>query len=149
MGVIMKRFKKNKKGFTLVELIVVLVILAILIALLIPTLTGYIDKANKRSAHADLKLIANAATSAYAEVYADNNSKTGEVIYSKLIGWSQESGSTIDTDYKDSFMQYLGDDIDFSNIQNIYISTERLTIVYKYKSKNYTYRRYNNEVTIE
>ena len=39
---------KDKKGFTLVELIVVLVILAILAALLIPTLTGYIDKANQR-----------------------------------------------------------------------------------------------------
>ena len=38
---------KDKKGFTLVELIVVLVILAILAALLIPALTGYIDKANK------------------------------------------------------------------------------------------------------
>ena len=34
---------KEKKGFTLVELIVVLVILAILAALLIPALTGYID----------------------------------------------------------------------------------------------------------
>ena len=41
------RKMKNKKGFTLVELIVVLVILAILAALLIPALTGYIDKANK------------------------------------------------------------------------------------------------------
>ena len=38
---------KDRKGFTLVELIVVLVILAILAALLIPALTGYIDKANK------------------------------------------------------------------------------------------------------
>ena len=37
---------KDRKGFTLVELIVVLVILAILAALLIPALTGYIDKAN-------------------------------------------------------------------------------------------------------
>ena len=37
---------KNKKGFTLVELIVVLVILAILAALLIPALTGYIDEAS-------------------------------------------------------------------------------------------------------
>ena len=36
------RKMKNKKGFTLVELIVVLVILAILAALLIPALTGYI-----------------------------------------------------------------------------------------------------------
>ena len=43
------RKMKNKKGFTLVELIVVLVILAILAALLIPALTGYIDKANKVS----------------------------------------------------------------------------------------------------
>ena len=39
------RKMKNKKGFTLVELIVVLVILAILAALLVPALTGYIDKA--------------------------------------------------------------------------------------------------------
>lgn len=37
-----KKLKDNKKkGFTLVELIVVLVILAILAALLIPALTGY------------------------------------------------------------------------------------------------------------
>lgn len=37
--------KKNaKRGFTLVELIVVLVILAILAALLISALTGYMNK---------------------------------------------------------------------------------------------------------
>ena len=43
------RKMKNKKGFTLVELIVVLVILAILAALLVPALTGYIDKAREQS----------------------------------------------------------------------------------------------------
>lgn len=40
--------KRNKKGFTLVELIVVLIIIAILAVLLIPTLTGYIDKAKEK-----------------------------------------------------------------------------------------------------
>ena len=39
--------KHKKNGFTLVELIVVLVILAVLAALLVPALTGYIDKAAK------------------------------------------------------------------------------------------------------
>ena len=50
-----KMFKKlkNKKGFTLVELIVVLVILAILAALLVPALTGYIDKANQEKVIAE------------------------------------------------------------------------------------------------
>ena len=39
----------RKRGFTLVELIVVLVILAVLAALLVPSLTGYIDKAKKKA----------------------------------------------------------------------------------------------------
>lgn len=37
--------KLNKKGFTLIELIVVIAILAILAAILIPSVTGYITKA--------------------------------------------------------------------------------------------------------
>ena len=42
----------KKKGFTLVELIVVLVILAILAALLVPALIGYIDRANEEKLQA-------------------------------------------------------------------------------------------------
>lgn len=48
---------KKKRGFTLVELIVVLVILAILAALLAPALTGYIDKARKRQVIAETRMI--------------------------------------------------------------------------------------------
>ena len=51
------RALKEKKGFTLVELIVVLVILAILAALLIPALTGYIDKARKESIVAETRQV--------------------------------------------------------------------------------------------
>ncbi len=48
--------KNTKRGFTLVELIVVLVILAILAALLIPALTGYIDKARKSQVVAETRM---------------------------------------------------------------------------------------------
>ena len=40
----LKKVRKDKKGFTLVELIVVLVILAILAAILVPALLGWIEK---------------------------------------------------------------------------------------------------------
>ena len=52
--------KKSKRGFTLVELIVVLVILAILAALLIPALTGYIDKAKKSQVVAETRALTQA-----------------------------------------------------------------------------------------
>ena len=41
---------KNKKGFTIVELVIVIAVIAILAAVLIPTFGGVIDKANKSAA---------------------------------------------------------------------------------------------------
>lgn len=64
------RKMKNEKGFTLVELIVVLVILAILAALLIPALTGYIDKANKEKVTAEARMVVMAAQTEASEAYA-------------------------------------------------------------------------------
>ncbi len=43
----MKKLLKNKKGFTLIELIVVIAILAILAAILIPSITNYISRATE------------------------------------------------------------------------------------------------------
>lgn len=61
---------KDKKGFTLVELIVVLVILAILAALLIPALTGYIDKAKEKAIIAETRQVVVAAQTLGDEAYA-------------------------------------------------------------------------------
>lgn len=60
---------KEKKGFTLVELIVVLVILAILAALLIPALTKYIDKAKNKSIVAETRQAVMAAQTLVDEAY--------------------------------------------------------------------------------
>lgn len=69
-------YSKNKKrGFTLVELIVVLVILAILAALLIPALTGYIDKAKKDQVIAETRMLHEAVQTEMSELYGSSNWK--------------------------------------------------------------------------
>ena len=66
---------KEKKGFTLVELIVVLVILAILAALLIPALTGYIDRAKRKSIVAETRQAVMAAQTISDEDYAKDKAE--------------------------------------------------------------------------
>lgn len=41
----MKKMRNNKKGFTLIEMIVVIVIIAILVALAVPAVMGYVNDA--------------------------------------------------------------------------------------------------------
>ena len=73
-----KSMKENKKkGFTLVELIVVLVILAILAALLIPALTGYIDKAKNKSIVAETRQAVMAAQTLVDEAYGSKDAGVG------------------------------------------------------------------------
>lgn len=67
--------RSRKGGFTLVELIVVLVILAILAALLIPTLTGYIDRAKEKNVIAETRQCVMAAQTLYDEAYANVEKK--------------------------------------------------------------------------
>ena len=69
MIALQQKRRSKKGGFTLVELIVVLVILAILAALLIPALTGYIDKAKEKSLIAETRQVVMAAQTLYDESY--------------------------------------------------------------------------------
>ncbi len=43
----MKKILKNKKGFTMIELIIVIAIIVILAAIAIPTFSGFVDTANQ------------------------------------------------------------------------------------------------------
>lgn len=53
----------NKKGFTIVELVIVIAVIAILAAVLIPTFSGVINKANESGA-------LQQATALYKDAYA-------------------------------------------------------------------------------
>ena len=58
---------KNRKGFTLIELIVVIVIIGILAAILIPRFSGFTDKARITDAVIKAKQMATAMESTFAE----------------------------------------------------------------------------------
>jgi len=70
--------KSNKKGFTIVELVIVIAVIGILATVLIPTFSSVVDKANKSAAEQELK---NAYTLALAEAITDGAISTGETIY--------------------------------------------------------------------
>ena len=71
----MKKIRsKSKKGFTLVELIVVLVILAILAAMLVPALTGYIRRAREEKEYQTAATMYTAAQSVITDGYGRSNS---------------------------------------------------------------------------
>ena len=61
----------NKKGFTIVELVIVVAVIAILAAVLIPTFSGIIRKANISSDTVVAKNLNTAAISAGADTFEE------------------------------------------------------------------------------
>ncbi len=91
---------REKCAFTLVELIVVLVILAILTALLVPALTGYIDKSRKSQVIAETRALHEAIQTEMVEYYASSSwDKLSENLGRTLLMY-QNTLSLIKTELK-------------------------------------------------
>jgi prepilin-type N-terminal cleavage/methylation domain-containing protein len=78
--------KLNRKGFTLMEMLIVVAIIAILVAIMIPTFTAQLEKAREAADIANIR-------SAYAEAmvkYLDQGgeaSVTSEAMTQTTAGW--------------------------------------------------------------
>lgn len=80
----MRMKRLNKKGFTLVELLVVIVILAVIMSIAIPSITSSIERSKDKQKIQIIKLIESAG-----ELYVDkhkNTVKPGQITLDKLIG---------------------------------------------------------------
>lgn len=97
----MKKKNKNRKGFSLVELIVVLVIMAILAAALIPSLMGYIKKTKQQNVNSEAQSVVQAAQTIASGAYASADGKYTVDGYANAIEFSTIKGveSEDTTDY--------------------------------------------------
>ena len=88
-----KKAKKNKKGFTLAELLIVVAIIAVLVAISIPIFNSQLEKsrdavsvANIRSAYAEASAAyLTGSDSGNAKVTMNANDKGGTVVVSNVI----------------------------------------------------------------
>ena len=107
---------KKRKGFTMVELMVVIIIMAILGLAVIPSLMGSSDKAKYSRAWSDLTAISNAFTAFYGRVGNLPDVSVSETgVWTLTPGTGSEwtnAGITDSTKAKDLLQSFLGKPID-------------------------------------
>lgn len=90
--------KMNKKGFTIVELVIVIAVIAILAAVLIPTFSGVIEKANQSAAmQYAASLYKEALALDLADGVADGNEGSSAItsVEGNTVAYSNDGSGTI------------------------------------------------------
>ena len=114
----MKIFK-NRRGFTLVELIVVLVILAILASLLIPALTGYIDKARRDQVVAETRMLHEAVQTVAGEAYGSSEWPSNGYIFTIASQSGKKVTNAQDTATYDTFQNRYNEIVKLAEVPSL------------------------------
>ncbi len=95
---LLKKFRENKKGFTLAELLVVVAIVGILVAISIPVFTAQLGKARVATNQANLRAAKAAAVSEYLTTEGEKTDDTKIYTYTVSTGTLETGDKTKSAD---------------------------------------------------
>lgn len=116
----MKNIKKNKKGFTLVELLAVIVVLSIIILIASSGIGSAMQKARKSALAIEGNELINAAKSAYQLDILENKVKSGSACYS------------LETLFQDGYYSKGGDEKDGGYTGSVLVTSNGTKVSYKF-----------------
>ncbi|UWD49344.1 prepilin-type N-terminal cleavage/methylation domain-containing protein [Clostridioides difficile] len=109
------KLRKNKKGFTLVELLVVIAIIGVLAVVAVPALFSNINKAKVASVESDYSSVKSAALS----YYSDTN---------KMPAATADSTKPANLNDLNSYMDTLPDKADIGGSYQLFLSGKKLVL---------------------
>ena len=116
----LRKKKKDNKGFTLVELIIVVAILAILVGILAPQYTKYVEKSRRASDVSNLESLVKAVQVAAADTEIDLPAATYKITIDKDGTKVTKGGTALTTTdelYK-ALKEYAGNEFEKTKLKS-------------------------------